>query len=241
MPDIPPGHRILLSKFVKDVRKQVNPYSKISKPHTKDIKAKDTRVTAVSSRSDCPTDIDHDVDLADTTSKIRKQIVTWQHAQNNIHLRQLKEHTEYRVIVEPSTSQCSSFCAAILCTMCDKKVYLGVSSNKLVKLSNWIRHVKGCVRENRGKQKSQLALTKYFSLHSDTSLSDVLNPASASELSSPHSPPTHLTKSPIHHNSPPSIRTSEGSPTVTDTDGEYHKNSTSNEQGFRLAPPIIRK
>ena len=78
MPDIPPGHRILLSRFVKDVRKQVNLYSKKSQPvksqHTKDIKAKDTRVTAVSSRSDCSTDIDHDVDLADTTSKIHKQI-----------------------------------------------------------------------------------------------------------------------------------------------------------------------
>ena len=32
LPDIPPGHRILLSKFVKHVRKQVNPYSKKSQP-----------------------------------------------------------------------------------------------------------------------------------------------------------------------------------------------------------------
>ena len=90
--------------------------------------------------------------------------------------------------------------------MCDKKVHLGVSSNKFVKLSNWIRHVKGCVQENRGKQKSQLALTKYFSLHSDTSSSDVLNPASGSESSSPHSPPTDLTKSPIHPKSPPATQ-----------------------------------
>ena len=83
-----------------------------------------------------------------------------------------------------------------------------------------------------GKQKSQLALTKYCSLHSDTSLSDVLNPAAESESSSAHSPPTDLTKSPIHPKSPPAIKTPEGSPTVTDMDGEHHKNSTSNEQGF---------
>ena len=109
MPNIPPGHRILLSKFVKDVWKQVNLYSTqpVKSQHTNDIKAKDTRVTAVSSRSDCSTDIDHDVDLVDTTSKIRKQIVTWQHAQNNIHLRQLKEHKEYRIIVEPNTNPCT--------------------------------------------------------------------------------------------------------------------------------------
>ena len=99
-------------------------------------------MTAVS-ESDYPTDIDHDVDLADTTSKIHKQIVTWQHAQNNVHLRQLKEHKEYRIIVEPSSNPCNNFCVAILCASCDKKVNLAVSSNKLVKLSNWIRHVKG--------------------------------------------------------------------------------------------------
>ena len=84
--------------------------------------------------------------------------------------------------------------------MYDKKVHLGVSSNKLVKLSNWIRHVKGYVQENWGKQKSQLALTKYFSLHSGTSSSDVLNPASGSESSSLHSAPTDLTtkNDPVH-------------------------------------------
>ena len=197
-------------------------------------------MTAVSG-SDYPADIDHDVqvDLADTTSKIRKQIVTWQHAQNNIHLRQLREHKEYRIIVEPSSNPCNSFCAAVLCTICDKKVNLAVSSNKLVKLSNWIRHVKGCVQENRGKQKSQLALTKYFSLNSDTSSSNVLNPASGSESLSPPSPLIDLAKSPVQPYSQPAIKTPEASPTVTD--GEYHKNSTSNEQGFQLAPPIVRK
>ena len=147
MPDIPPGHRILLSNFVMDVQKQLNPYCKKSKPvkshvqHSKNIKVKDNCVTAVSG-SDYPANIDHDVYLADTTSKIPKQIVTWQHAQNNV---QLREQKEYRIIVEPSSNPCNSFCVAVLCTICDKKVNLAVSSNKLVKLSNWIRHAKGCV------------------------------------------------------------------------------------------------
>ena len=68
-------------------------------------------------------------------------------------------------------------------------------------------------------------------------MSDVLNLVSGSESLSPHSPPTDLAKSPIEPNSPAAIKTPEGSPTVTD--GEHHKNSTSNEQGFQLAPPIV--
>lgn len=127
MPDIPPGHRILLSNFVKDVQKQINPCGKklkLVKLHHTSIKAKKSHVAAVSDTNDCPTDFDHDVDLANTTSKIRKKIVTWHHAQNNIHLKQLKEHKQYKVIAEPSTNPSSNFCAAILCTMCDKKIIL---------------------------------------------------------------------------------------------------------------------
>ena len=166
-PDIPPGHRIWLSNFIKDVQKQINPYVKNVKSHhtkdahpTKRLTAKERHFSAVSDTTGDPSTnsnlVDDDpVGLANTTLKIRKQIITWQHAQNGIHLRQLKEHKEYKVIVEPSANQ-SDFSAAILCIMCDKKINLGVSQNKVVRLSNWVHHVKGCVKQNRRKQKSQL-------------------------------------------------------------------------------------
>ena len=119
MPDIPPGHRILLTNFVKDVRKQLNPYAKKAHHtkgvhHTKSVTTKESHVSAVSNRSGDPTtdsdlDVNDPVDLADNTSKIRKQIITWQNAQNNIHLRQLKEYKEYRVTVEPSTNPRCNF------------------------------------------------------------------------------------------------------------------------------------
>ena len=75
MPDIPPGHRILLSNFVMNVREQLNPYCIKFKPveslvqHSKNTKVKNICVTAVSG-SDYSTDIDHGVDLADTTSNL---------------------------------------------------------------------------------------------------------------------------------------------------------------------------
>ena len=69
--------------------------------------------------------------------------------------------------MEPSTNPRCNFSAAILCMMCDKKVYLGVSQNRVVRLSNWIRHVKGCVQQSRGKQESQLTLTSFFGSSAD--------------------------------------------------------------------------
>ena len=203
-PDIPPGHRILLSNFVKDVRKQVNPYvKKVKSYHTKGVHptnsltTKECHLSAVSDRtgdSSTASDlgVDDPVDLAENTLKIRKQIITWQHAQNNIHLRQLKEHKEYRVIVEPNANPQSNFSAAILCIMCDKKVILGVSQSKVVRLSNWIRHVKGCVQQNRGKQTSQLALTSFFGSSGSGSPAavtpDLSMPVSSSNVTTPDLP-----------------------------------------------------
>jgi len=74
--------------------------------------------------TDSDLSVNDPVDLADNTSKICKQIIIWQHAQNSIYLRQLKEHKEYRVTVEPSTNPLSNFSRAILCMTCDKKFIL---------------------------------------------------------------------------------------------------------------------
>ena len=74
-------------------------------------------------------------DLADANSRVRKLIVAWQHSQNNVHLRQLKEHREFKVIIEQHTTPDGRFSAAILCAMCNTIVNLNVSE-KYVRLSN---------------------------------------------------------------------------------------------------------
>ena len=83
-------------------------------------------------------------DLAGANSRACKQIVAWQHSQNNIHLKQLKEHREFKVIIEQRTTPDGMFSAAILCVLCNTIVNLNVSE-KYVRLSNWIRHVKRCI------------------------------------------------------------------------------------------------
>ena len=108
-------------------------------------------------------------DLASATSKVRNQVVKWLSNQSNIQLRQLREYKEYEVKLQLNAS--GSLVGVILCIMCNTKA---VDQKNNVKLSNWIRHVKLCVQEKEGKdkggkEKGQLALTKYFSGHSSSS------------------------------------------------------------------------
>ena len=123
-------------------------------------------------------------DIADATTKIQKQVIKWQHGQNDVRLRQLKEHKDYEVQIEQSVHPNDTFTAAILCTMCNKKIRLGINQNIRVKLSNWIRHIKACVQE---KKESKLALTKYCSSSSSSvSSQDISAPAlSMSEMPTP--------------------------------------------------------
>ena len=81
---------------MKDVQKQINPYGKNVKSHhtkgahsTKRFTTKECHFSATTGDPSTDSDLvdDDPVDLADTTLKIRKQIITWQHAQNGIHLR----------------------------------------------------------------------------------------------------------------------------------------------------------
>ena len=124
-------------------------------------------------------DAAEDLDLTGATSKLRHQIVNWQRTQNNIQLRQLKEHKDYEVVIESSSKQGVSCSAVMMCKMCDTRIHLNVDQSNIFKLSNWIRHVKLCVQGKRtkSKQNNQIALTNYFS------------PSSSSSKSTPRSTP----------------------------------------------------
>ena len=71
-----------------------------------------------------------EANLADATCKLRKQIVKWQDAQNDICLRQLKEHREYKIEFKQSTNQTDTITVTIKCTMCDKNIHLGIDKKK---------------------------------------------------------------------------------------------------------------
>ena len=139
---------------------------------------------------------DYDMeDLADTTTKVRKQIVKWQHGQNNVRLSRLKEHKDYEIEIKRSVHPDDTFTAAVFCIKCNKKIHLGVNQNGVVKLSNWIRHIKPCVQEKRPKKESQLELTKYFG-NSSSSVSSPDMSTPISEISTPDAQTSDLTDFP---------------------------------------------
>ena len=196
--DIPPGHRILLSTFVKDTRNDLTQKSKPPKSQALKIKGRCVPAVKISkynslSSSNSNTEIEHaaeDLVLAGATSRIRYQIVKWQDSQGNIQLRQLREHKDYVVILEASSKQGIGFTAKIGCKMCDTRIHLNIDQSNTIKLSNWIHHVKLCVKgkKTKSKLKNQVALTDYFSTSSSSPLStpDLQTPASGSQT--PESP-----------------------------------------------------
>jgi len=163
---------------VKDIRKQSNAFTGKQRPAkvTANKLSKDEGNHDSSSRNAVSSAISQEgiEDLASVYLTVRKQIATWQHSQNNIHLRQLREHREFKVIIEQRTAPTGGrFSAAILCVMCNTKVILNVS-DKYVRLSNWIRHLKKCSQQKGGKQKN--LLTNYFRSYSESSSPEILTP-----------------------------------------------------------------
>ena len=97
VPDIPPGHRILLSTFMQDTRNNLMDKSKPKALKVTERCAPAVKRSSSISSSNSNTeivDVAEDLDLAGATSKIRHQIVKWQCTQNNI---QLREHSCSRV------------------------------------------------------------------------------------------------------------------------------------------------
>ena len=181
---------------MQDIHKQSNAFTGKPRPvkvsTNKLSKVKGSDVSASNARNAVSSAISQEgvEDLADAHSRVRKQIVTWEHFQSNIHLRQLKEHREFKIIIEQRITLGGRFSAAILCGMCNKMVNLNVSE-RYVRLSNWIRHVKHCIQQKEGKQKSQLALTNFFRSSSESSSSEILTP----DPSSPYSMDSNLSTS----------------------------------------------
>ena len=142
--------------------------SKSSK--SKGLKVKGKRappVKSISISSSDSTEVLHvvkDLDLAGATSKIRYQIIKWQHSQSNIQLKQMRENKEYEIVVEPSSNKGGGLTVKIDCKMCDTIIHLSVDQSNIIKLSNWICHVKLCDEDKRPKNK-HIALTKFLVHH----------------------------------------------------------------------------
>lgn len=131
---------------------------------SKSSKTKANCVSTSVNKNGNPSCENDEEDLANTTSKVRNQIVKWLSNQSNIRLRQLKEYKDYEVKLRQNAGTGGPLVATVLCMMCNNNVHLAVDQRNSVKLSNWIHHVKQCCIQGKGQNdKGQLMLTSFFS------------------------------------------------------------------------------
>ena len=114
----------MISKFVEDLRSELSSFKGKSVhdkgSEKKPSKAKDSSAVVAPTAKVTNIVKYDDEDLADATSKVRKQIVNWQQKQSNVHVMQLKEHKDYEFKIERSLNPSSMFKAVVFCNACTK-------------------------------------------------------------------------------------------------------------------------
>ena len=131
---------------MEDIQREVNSFKgkAVSQKASSKDSLKRSRITPLPQKvKDDLKKHDYDIeDLADTTTKVRKQIIKWQHGLSNVRLSRLKEHKDHEIEIKRSANPHDMSTAAVFCIKCNKKIHLGINQNGAVKLSNWIRHIK---------------------------------------------------------------------------------------------------
>lgn len=141
--------------------------------HTKPLKSVLTNNAEKVKKSVTHSSVGDHVDFFDITCTLRKNIVEWLNAREDMRLRMLKEHTDYEIQVTPSETQTGGYTVAVMCQMCDEKKHLSTDKKGCIKLSNWYRHVKTCINKKRTTPNNKLA--HYFPQKSKMSMPPLKN------------------------------------------------------------------
>ena len=124
----PPGHRKRILIFVEETKKSiVRGRKRQNRPSTQRPRVKKSVTDGESSSS---TGSESTCNQADVTSKIRSLIAKWQRTQEDVKLRELKEHEHFVVRVKVDLT------SSILCKMCGRCSVLGKKSGNVM-ISNW--------------------------------------------------------------------------------------------------------
>ena len=98
---------------------------------------------------------------ADVMSSIRQQVVKWQRWHKSRKVRDMKEHVHYEVKVKLADEVHSS--ASVECKLCGKSYSLGQGKSNKPIISDWTRHVAGCLdSKNTSKANPGRRLQTYF-------------------------------------------------------------------------------
>lgn len=148
--EFPPEHCIRIKRVVQDIRDKYNGQRSSSGIHR-------TMTKKISSMTE-------DGDRIPTlTADIRKKIVQWSTTFNNSQFAEMKENTDYQIIVSKSHTTNNQCKASVRCA-CGKSFALHrkPSGSKPWIISNWSKHCKDCRDKELRGEEQEVCISNFF-------------------------------------------------------------------------------
>ena len=232
---VPPGHRVVLSQFIEKVKKRIMPTpTSIHKKRSRraEVRCKYSKRVKVEDISETDNEISHvttneQSNLLEIAGKIRKQIVKWQNSQKEMYLKQLKEHKDFELKVQPAAGPGCSVDVSVICKTCNITLSLGRHDkpNSFL-ISNWTRHAKCCnLKTKKEKCQDQRTLNNFLKSHGAGHTEAVT--AQSKSVGMPENNTEEVNEI-----------SSDG---LSDNKGCSTNSTDDNQQVFRLAPPIVHQ
>ena len=176
----PPGHRIIISKFI----------SSIQQKNTSSSEASDTLKLPLpfSKKRKIAKKTDSEEDIPLVAQEIRGKILKWTKHYNEGELAALKEGVDFNIVVSKSTLNPDTCNASISCR-CGNSYLVTANAKGERLISNWSRHIKQCGKKKSKTQTGQGTLQQFLkgpqtSMSSTAIMQRVTSsPASCSTLS----------------------------------------------------------
>ena len=159
----PPGHREIITKLVKEVKRLQNTHQATLKRKRSSDSSKKRQVKKLRTEDDnCAAGCSSDQSTFSPASAyqcIRQKVVKWARQQKDDRIKTLKEHDDYEIKI--SVYGNNQVNTSILCNSCGQVYKLAEVDKGSIKLSNWTRHVKRCftAKSKSGKAKT---IKQYF-------------------------------------------------------------------------------
>ena len=183
----PPGHRILIKKFISSFKGKQLPLQATSGPPAKKRKVSSSLVCGETTSSPSQSQAQQLPETAQTvTNDIRCKVQKWVKDYNKGELDTMIEGDDYSIAVsEPKTN--TSICEASILCKCGKSYAVNIGPKGHRMINNWSKHVKKCLRMPKDQSKPAKEITQFFSrphsaLTGNTTLSS--NGATAKEATS---------------------------------------------------------
>ena len=179
--EFPPGHRIRICNFVKEVKKlrescgsdQVRSDKNVHtgkrrKPESNPRSNPENNVPSENKRQKLHVeDSEEEVDVQESkvltvmgvSKQVRSSLRKWMAKQKNDQLGQLHEGEHYSLQIIPKGTA-GVFLVSIKCLACGKSVMLHQAKSSVM-VSNWYRHAKLCFKKQAGKKFIQLPIHGY--------------------------------------------------------------------------------